>query len=89
MNEPDSPLHSLMPILLRFSSQSAAIRRLVSEDEGFRCLADDYLLAHKTLRSLQKQVPSRPEAIEEYAMLLRDLEGEIDKFLMRLRGGSI
>lgn len=88
MTEPESPLHSLMPILMRFSAESAAIRRLVHSDEGFRGMVEDYLLAHKTLRNLQKQRPSQPQTIEEYAMLLRDIEGEISKFLARSRRES-
>jgi hypothetical protein len=89
MIDPDSPLHSLMPILLRFSSESAAIRQLVVEDEAFRGLAEDYLLAHNILQNLQKQRPAKTETIEEYAMLLRDLEGDINKYLARWRGGSL
>lgn len=89
MTEPDSPLPSIMPILLRFSADSADIRRLVAEDEGFRCLAEDYLLAHSTLYDLQQQRPSKAETVEEYVMLLRDLEDEISKFLIRSREGSL
>jgi hypothetical protein len=84
MNEPD-PLHSLMPILMRFSSESATIRRLVIEDEGFCCLAEDYLLAHKTLQALKNQAAPKPDTIEEYTAILRDLEVEISKFLARAR----
>lgn len=86
MTDPDTPLHSLMPILMRFPSESAAIRRLVVEDETFRCLTEDYLLAYNTLQNVQKQRPSKTETIEEYAMILRDLEGEINLCLVRSRG---
>lgn len=89
MADPESPLHSIMPVLLRFPSESASIRRLVVEDEAFRCLAEDYLLANNTLHHLQKQRPSKTETIEEYAMILQDLEAEISKFLTRTRGGSL
>jgi hypothetical protein len=78
-----------MPILLRFASESAIIRRLVVKDEAFRCLAEDYLLAHNTLIHMQKQMPSKTETIEEYAMILQDLEGEISNYLTRSRGGSL
>jgi uncharacterized protein (UPF0262 family) len=77
-----------MPVLVRFSAESATIRRLVLSDEWFRSMVEDYLLAHNTLDALQKQRPSKPETIEEYSMLLRDLEGEISKYLIRLRGES-
>jgi hypothetical protein len=88
MTDPESPLPSLMPILMRFSAESTIIRRLVLNDEGFRCMVEDYLLAHNRLSSLHKQVPPDPESIEDYATLLRDLEGEITIYLMRLRGGT-
>jgi hypothetical protein len=85
MTDPDSPLQSLMPLLMRFSADSAAIRRLTASDEAFRGIVEDYLLAHKTLAALQRQVPARPERIQEYATLLRDLESEINKCLVASR----
>jgi hypothetical protein len=81
MNERDDPIPSIMPILLRFSGKSAMIRRLVAEDEGFRCLAEDYLLAHNTLRRLENQPSGNTDRIAEYKAILRDLEDDIDKFL--------
>jgi hypothetical protein len=78
-----------MPILLRFSSESADIRRLVVEDETFRGLAEDYLLAQNTLQNLRNRRPLKTEMIEEYTMLLRDLEGDIRKYLTRSRGESL
>lgn len=88
MTDSESSLQSLMPILLRFPSDSAVIRRLVLEDEGFRILAEDYLLAHNTLLRLKKQAEPKAEFIQEYAMILRDLEGDISRFLIGLRGPS-
>ena len=86
MTEPESTRHSLTPILLRFPSESATIRRLLLKDEGFRCLAEDYLLAHKTLEAFRNHAASKKETIEEYAAILRDLEQEINRFLVDLRG---
>jgi uncharacterized protein (UPF0262 family) len=89
MTEPERLSQSLMPVLMRFSADSATIRRLVLSDEGFRTIVEDYLLAHATLHTMQKQMPSKPETIEEYMMLLRDLEGEINKYLTRWRGAKL
>lgn len=89
MNEPEIAMHALMPILLRFAADSAIIRRLVVEDEGFRCLAEDYLLAHKTQRNLHNQTPRRRDSIQEYSGILRELEKEIKNFLAQSRGSGL
>jgi uncharacterized protein (UPF0262 family) len=77
-----------MPLLIRFSAESATIRRLVLSDEGFRCVVEDYLLAHNALQNLRRQTPSKAETIEEYRTILRDLEAEINKSLIRAREES-
>ena len=85
MTDPESPLYTLMPILMRFSAESATIRRLVSTDESFGCLVEDYLLAHNILYNLRNRGRSKPEPVEEHAMILKDLEGEISRFLRQRR----
>jgi hypothetical protein len=87
MPDPENPLHSIMPILLRFPADSAAIRRLVIEDEGFRCLAEDYLLALNALQSFKNKKPPDRETAEEYSSILLDLEEDIRHFLISTRGG--
>ena len=74
MTEAERPSHSLMPLLMRFSADSATIRRLMLCDEGFRTLGDDYVVAPTTLHNLQKPVAPTPETVSEYVTRLRELD---------------
>ena len=82
------PPDSLTPILLRFAADSALIRRLVAEDEGFRSLVEDYILTLNTLRRLKNLKPAKQNAITEYTSVLQDLEQEITTCLSRSRNAS-
>jgi hypothetical protein len=76
----------LTPILVRFAADSALITQMVAEDEGFRCLIEDCVLAHNTLRRLKHQKPRNQATITEYETILQDLEDEVSINLSRRRG---
>jgi hypothetical protein len=78
-----SPL-SLAPLLARFATESALIRRLALSDETFRGIAEDFLLAHHTLSALKRQPVAQHARIKEYADLVAQLEQDLRKHLARL-----
>ncbi len=86
MTEPEDSLHSLMPILRRFPSESARIRQLAQDDEHFRCLLEDYILSRNTLRQAKQHNPPDQKTAVEYTAILADLEQEIFTILLQSRG---
>jgi hypothetical protein len=78
-----SPL-SLAPLLARFASESALIRRLARSDETFRGIAEDFLLAHDTLSALKRQPVAQHATIKEYVDLLDQLEQDLRRHLARM-----
>ena len=81
---PERPSLSLSPLLARFASESALIRRLAVSDETFRGIAEDFLLAHGTLSDLKRQPIAQHGKIKEYADLVNQLEQDVRKHLARL-----
>jgi hypothetical protein len=81
---PERPPPSLAPLLSRFGSESALIRRLAVSDETFRGIAEDFLLAHDTLSDLKRQPVAQHGKIKEYADLVNQLEQDARKHLARL-----
>jgi hypothetical protein len=81
---PERPPPSLAPLLSRFASQSALIRRLALSDETFRDMAEDFLLAHSTLSKLKLQPVAEHAKIREYVDLMDQLEQDVRKYLSRL-----
>jgi hypothetical protein len=81
---PDTPPLSLAPLLARFATESALVRRLALSDETFRGIAEDFLLAHHTLSALKRQPVAQHATIKEYADLIEQLEQDLRKHLARL-----
>jgi hypothetical protein len=75
-------------VIARFPEHGALIRRLVLQDKTFRELCEDYFAACSSQAWFQSAGEPRPE-VEEYALLIQQLEGEIaDRLHGRLRGGG-
>ena len=75
-------------VIERFPEHGALIRRLVLQDITFRELCEDYFAACSSHAWFQSAGEPRPE-VEEYALLIQQLEGEIaDTLHGRLRGGG-
>jgi hypothetical protein len=85
---PERPPLPLAPLLSRFASQSALIRRLALSDETFHDMAEDFLLAHSTLSKLKRQPVAEHAKIREYADLTDQLEQDVRKYLLRLNPQS-
>jgi hypothetical protein len=75
---------ALAPLLARFASESAMIRRLALSDQAFRGIVEDFLLAHVTLSDLKRQPVAERAKIKEYADLVDQLEQDVRKYLARL-----
>ena len=80
---PETPPLSLEPLLARFASESALIRRLALSDEIFRGIAEDFLLAHHTLSGFKRQPVAQHARIKEYTELLDQLEQDLRTHLAR------
>jgi hypothetical protein len=67
-------------VIERFPEYGALIRRLVLHDQLFRELCEDYFAACSSQAWFQSAKEPRPE-VEEYALLIQQLEGEIADWL--------
>jgi hypothetical protein len=82
---PETPPLSLEPLLARFASESALIRRLALSDETFCDIAEDFLLAHETLVHLRDQPVVEHAKVKDYATLVSELEQDVRKYISRLK----
>ena len=78
-----------------FPGQAGKIDRLVSRDEVFAALCRDFDLAVSEHRNwTASNAPEREERLAEYAMLINELRGEIQRALesadvVRLRADNL
>ena len=66
----------------RFPQDAALVARLLAEDEGFRNLCEDFVLAKTTLFQLETLQRERElTKIAEYRQIVAELENEIVEVL--------
>lgn len=66
----------------RFADRGDTVKRLFRESETFQSVCEDYRRCAAALRHWNQSASDEaPARREEYAALLRDLEGEILQFL--------
>ncbi len=74
---------SLFIVMKQFPDNKVAIKRLFAESENFRSVCEDYQICSEALRHWNQSVSEEATARrEEYAAILRDLEGEIQENLL-------
>ena len=73
-------------VILRFKEYTPQIMKLLSEDQRFRAICEDYALAAAMLGSLEQKFRQEPVPIlREYRVMVSELEDEI---ATRLQAGS-
>jgi hypothetical protein len=75
-------LPGLFIVLSRFPERKDCVKRLFEEDDNFRSVCEDYRNCAEAVQ-YWNQSESEEASVrrEEYAAILRDLEGEILEFL--------
>jgi hypothetical protein len=68
-------------VVNRFPACQQQIERLSREDADFREMCQDYDLAAQTLARWSRSLPKTEARIQEYQLLLRELEAEIHEAL--------
>jgi hypothetical protein len=76
----------LAQLLERFPSEAALVTRLLAEDDGFRTVCEDFVLARRTLEQLEAfQREVQRTKVAEYRQLVADLEREISQALQHAK----
>ena len=74
---------SLFIVMKKFPDRKEVIKRLFTESENFRSVCEDYKICSEALGHWNQSVSEEATARrEEYAAILRDLEGEIQENLL-------
>lgn len=84
MRNPKNRSMPLTAAMLRFVDVAELIKSRAAADDGLRDLCEDYHLARETLTNLRKTKPRRAVEIEEYKMLVAELEDEIINRLLEI-----
>jgi hypothetical protein len=75
---------SLKFIIERYPSQEMIIRRMFKEDESFQAFCDDYEACVNALDYWRESLdPVASSRIEEYVIILNELEQELHDFLKK------
>ena len=80
-----APKNRSMPLtaaLVRFVDVAELIKSRSQSDEVLRDLCEDYRLARETLTRMKKTRPRRTAEVEEYTILVAELENEIIRHLL-------
>ena len=65
-------------VILRFKEHAPQVLKLLSKDQGFRAICEDYALAVTMLGSLEQKFRQEPDPVlSEYRKLVSELEEEI------------
>lgn len=72
----------LTAAMARFVDVADLIRSRAEVDGALRDLCDDYRLARQTLMQAKKEVPRPRKRIQEYALLVEELEDEVMRYLL-------
>jgi hypothetical protein len=60
----------------RFPQHASTIPRLQARDPNFRSICEDYGLALRALEHWQMTASSSPRKVEEYRLIVKELEAE-------------
>ena len=78
MTAPERSPFDISQVLERFPGDAALAARLLVQDDGFRAVCEDLVLAKTTLTKLEPfQRRQEPTKIAEYRQLVTELESEI------------
>lgn len=85
MPDPETSRPYLTQVLESFPGHEALVRRLASENEGFRGLCEDLALARTTLDRLSALADTERNAaiLSDYRSVVADLENDIAAALRR------
>jgi hypothetical protein len=73
----------LIFMIEHFPSQGVKIIELYNRDPDFRQICNDYCLSINVLEAFKKTEPDIKKIKQDYEMVSKDLENELDRFLKR------
>ena len=86
MATPEGVPFDMEPLLKLFPGDALLITRLLVQDDAFRNVCEDLLLAKRTLTRLESVKQERqPAKIREYRQLVLELNNEVAKVLEHAR----